>query len=55
MNPGPKPEGLVGKWETFEADFLSADIDVPYQMVLTNSTGGQATAWFDDIRIDEIK
>jgi len=23
-------------------------------MVLSNSTAGQATAWFDDIRIEEI-
>jgi DNA relaxase NicK len=51
---GYKKDGLTGVWEKFEEEFTSADLDVPYEMVLSNWTKGAATVWFDDIRIEEV-
>ena len=54
MYLGTKTDGPVGVWETFEEEFLSADIVVPYEIVLSNATKGAATVWFDEVRIEPV-
>jgi len=52
---GYKKDGPTGIWEKFEADFTTAEIDVPYQILLSNGSRSPATVWFDDVRIEEVK
>jgi hypothetical protein len=52
---GQRSEGPVGVWERFEAEFTSVGFDLPYTLVLSNWTKGAVTAWFDDVRIEEVE
>ncbi len=55
VNLGNKTAGPTNLWEKFEGEFTTPDIEVPYEMLLLNSTKGAATVWFDDIRCDEVQ
>ena len=52
---GYRKDGAVGAWEHFEREFVSAEIKLPYELIVFNSTYGKATAWFDDIRIVPVE
>jgi len=52
---GYKKEGPTGVWERFDGEFTSAEIDVPYQILLNNAGKSPETAWFDDVRIEQIQ
>ncbi len=51
---GQKQEGPVGVWEDFSQEFLSADADITYELLLCNNRS-EATVWFDDLRIEEVQ
>ena len=52
---GYKKEGPAGVSEKFESEFTSADIDVPYEIVLSNWSKGAATVWFDEVKIEDVR
>ncbi|MDD5707011.1 MAG: DUF6259 domain-containing protein [Kiritimatiellae bacterium] len=51
---GFQESGPTNTWEQFKAEFTTPNILVPHQLVLSNSSRGAATVWFDDIRIEEV-
>lgn len=51
---GNQESGPTNVWEKFEKEFTTADLDVPYELLLVNATKGAATVWFDEVRIQEI-
>jgi hypothetical protein len=52
---GGGPTAKTGQWQKFEGEFLSADIDVPYGIQVANWNKGEGTAWYDDIRLEEVQ
>jgi hypothetical protein len=52
---GGGPTAKSGQWQKFEGEFLSADIDVPYGIQVANWNQGEGTAWYDDIRLEEVQ
>jgi hypothetical protein len=51
---GGGPTAKTGQWQKFEGEFLSADIDVPYGIQVANWNKGEGTAWYDDVRLEEV-
>jgi hypothetical protein len=52
---GHRKDGPVNVWQHFEREFVSCPMKVPYEILVLNSSYGKATAWFDDIRIEEVR
>jgi hypothetical protein len=45
----------AGAWQRFSAEFTSADIELPYELGVSNGAKNPAPAWFDDIKIEEVR
>ncbi|MBU0610022.1 MAG: hypothetical protein KKI08_19205, partial [Armatimonadetes bacterium] len=52
---GGTKDGPVNVWQQFGKEFQACDIDVPYNLLLSNTGKSPGTVWFDDIRLEEIR
>ncbi len=51
---GGTKDGPINVWQQFEKEFTAAEIDVPYNLLLSNTGKSPETVWFDDIRLEEL-
>jgi hypothetical protein len=52
---GNLKNGPVNEWQRFAREFTAADKDVPYNLMVCNNNRSTATAWFDDLRLEELR
>ena len=52
---GGAKDGPVNVWQRFEGEFQACDMDVPYNLLLSNTGKSPETVWFDDIRLEELR
>ena len=45
----------VNTWQRFSAEFTSADVELPYEIGLSNWGKNTTPVWFDDVRIEEVR
>ena len=52
---GYQKDGPVNEWQEFSREFTTADLDVPYNLLLADTGYSSATVWFDDVRLEVVK
>ncbi len=52
---GYQKDGPLNEWQEFSGELTAAELDVPYNLMLTNTNKSPATVWLDDLRLAEVK